>query len=259
MAIQVVLGHAAEHPVDGILLALDQEKVYNQISHPFLFAVLNAFGFSSLLQHAFASTFLNTLIYLVDNDHLVGPIAVGVGVVQGNPLAPFLFDFAFESVLITLHSWLTGVRLPWGAFLQAVFADDTHLDVGPLDETPLLKTLEAYSNASNNAINFKSCSTFLSWCLRLLLFGSPVLVSILWFSSGCWAMILCSPWLVSMRTRMSCIPVSNGPLRKSFLVKFLFRVALFWSPPSCLVVFSTSVVYHYLPNCRSVTLPSLYG
>src|SRR6185295_1498890 len=83
MAIRAVLGYAASNVVDGALLLLDQEKAYDRISHPFLFVVLDAFGFPPLLQQAFASTFTNSYTSILDDGVLVGPIAVGVGVCQG--------------------------------------------------------------------------------------------------------------------------------------------------------------------------------
>jgi hypothetical protein len=43
-----VLGYAAEHPIDGGLILLDQEKAYDHIVHPYLFSVLTSFGFPPL-------------------------------------------------------------------------------------------------------------------------------------------------------------------------------------------------------------------
>ena len=45
MTLRNVLGYAAEHPIDGGLILLDQEKAYDRIALPYLF--LFFFWFSS--------------------------------------------------------------------------------------------------------------------------------------------------------------------------------------------------------------------
>ena len=48
MTLRNVLGYAEEHPIDGGLILLDQEKAYDHIVHPYLFSVLTSFGFPPL-------------------------------------------------------------------------------------------------------------------------------------------------------------------------------------------------------------------
>ena len=125
MAVRDLLGHFADEaaasdsdsaapPVDGALVFFDQEKAYDRISHPYLSAVLTKFGFPPLLQHAFAVTYTPTSAFFMDDGHPVGPVTVACGVRQGDPLAPLLFNLAFEPLLAALCKRLRGIRLPWG-------------------------------------------------------------------------------------------------------------------------------------------------
>ena len=164
MALRNVLGHAAEAatprrgfshpPVDGALVFLDQEKAYDRISHPYLRAVLNKFGFPILVQHAFAATYTNTSAFFLDDGYPVGPVPVACGVRQGDPLAPLLFNLAFEPLLVALRKRLRGLRLPWGVYITGAYADDLGIGVALSDGRILIVTLEDYCRASNSRINF---------------------------------------------------------------------------------------------------------
>lgn len=186
MALRNVLGHAAEHSVDGGLLFLDQEKAYDRISHPYLSAVLSKFGFSPTLQHAFAATYSPTSAFFLDDGHPVGPVTVACGVRQGDPLAPLLFNLAFEPLLATLRSRLQGLRLPWGVFIVGAFADDVSIGLLLSDGTILIAILDAYCRASNSRINFSksvymplsSTATLPPWAVSLGLSSHNPLIPI---------------------------------------------------------------------------------
>ena len=165
MAVRDLLGHFADEaaasdsdsptpPVDGALVFLDQEKAYDRISHPYLSAVLTKFGFSPLLQHAFAVTYTPTSAFFMDDGHPVGPVTVACGVRQGDPLAPLLFNLAFEPLLAALRKRLRGIRLPWGTFITGAYADDAHIGIALSDGRVLIITLNEYCRASNSRINF---------------------------------------------------------------------------------------------------------
>ena len=116
--------------------------------------MLTQFGFPPLVQHAFAATYTNTSAFFLDDGHPVGPVSIACGVRQGDPLAPLLFNLAFEPLLVALRSRLQGLRLPWGVFITGAYADDATIGITLSDSRTLIFTLNEYCRASNSRINF---------------------------------------------------------------------------------------------------------
>ena len=101
-----------------------------------------------------AATFTNSSTCILDDGQPVGPIEVQVGVRQGDPLAPLLFDLAIEPLLVKLRQVLEGIQTPWGRFVNGVFADDANVGASSSDGPAFVSALDQYCTASNSRINF---------------------------------------------------------------------------------------------------------
>ena len=152
--LKTVLAHAATHTVDGALVFLDQEKAYDRVSHDYLFAVLQEFGFPSALARVFFNTSGPSHAFILEDGQPLPAVPISCGVRQGDPLAPLLFNLALEPLLTALRLRLQGVTLAWGCFIVAAFADDLTLGLTRTDVPELQRVLAQYGRASNGQINF---------------------------------------------------------------------------------------------------------
>src|SRR5690349_14512414 len=99
LAVKAVLAHAADAHIDGALVFLDQENAYDRVSHHYLLAVLQEFGFPSALAHIYFNTSGPSHSFILDDGQPLPAVSISCGVRQGDPLAPLLFNLAFEQCL----------------------------------------------------------------------------------------------------------------------------------------------------------------
>lgn len=125
---RVMVDYAEATEEDGVIVALDQEKAYDKISHDYLWAALEKFGLppSFIKKIKGLYEFATTVVIL--NGEISSPYHVERGARQGDPLSCLVFDIAIEPLACALRkSSLKGFRLPRAArkLVASLFADDT--------------------------------------------------------------------------------------------------------------------------------------
>jgi ribonuclease HI len=130
---------------NGAIVALDQEKAYDKILHPYLWKTLEKFDipqhFINTVKHLYQNAATSVLI----NGILSDPFIVDRGVRQGDGLSCLIFNLGIEPLAAAIrNSPLLGIPIKGTdeKIKCKLFADDTMVY---LDETDDLETLEKHA------------------------------------------------------------------------------------------------------------------
>ena len=124
---------ANEYNLPVALLSLDQEKAFDPIDWPFLFAALAKMGFGDnfirWVRLLYSDVRSSVLVNLV-NGYTSRPFKPSRGVLQGCPLSPLLYVLSMEVLAanVRCHPDITGLRLPSLSSplpVLSLYADDT--------------------------------------------------------------------------------------------------------------------------------------
>ena len=131
--------------VDGVIVALDQEKAYDKIRHDYLWDTLNKFDLPDIFTNTVKSLYENAYTQVAINGMMSEPFRVTRGVRQGDPLSCLLFDMAIEPLACKIRQSETieGLNIPG---LQEnikinLFADDPTLYLNKNDRLDLVETI----------------------------------------------------------------------------------------------------------------------
>ena len=113
----------------GAIVALDQEKAYDKILHPYLWAVLEKLEIPEHFVNIVKALYDNAKTRVMINGELSEPFTITRGVRQGDALSCLLFDIAIEPLAENIRKSreITGIQIPGRRdFLKVgMFADDT--------------------------------------------------------------------------------------------------------------------------------------
>ena len=126
---KMVIDYMERRQRSGAIVALDQEKAYNKILHPYLWSVLGKFEILESFTKTIKALYENAKTKVMINGELSEPFTIQRGVRQGDALSCLLFDIAIEPLAESIRRSqnIEGIQIPSRReFLKVkLFADDT--------------------------------------------------------------------------------------------------------------------------------------
>lgn len=159
---QEVILNIYEEKSESFLLKLDFEKVFDNVSWPFLFKLLGAKGFQELWISWVTYCLSSSRITCYVNDSLGSSFKMDKGLKQGCPLSPLLFILVVDSFdAIIKHAISSDSRNSW-VLSNLRFADATLFSSTGTGQAVILKLiLYCFELSSRLKINFSKSADLL--------------------------------------------------------------------------------------------------
>ena len=129
----------------GAIIALDQEKAYDKILHPYLWLVLEKLDFPENFIKTIQNLYDNAETTVMINGELSAPFIIHRGVRQGDALSCLLFDIAIEPLVVTIRESpnIQGIPIPGTRKMLKIklFANDTTVFLDETDSIGKLQTI----------------------------------------------------------------------------------------------------------------------
>ena len=137
-----LMHYLVENYMDGLLLLIDFEKVFDSIEWKFLQKALNSFNFGPSICKWFETFYVDSKSCMINNGHISNFFNLEGGCCQGDPLSPYLFIIGAEllSLQIKSNPKIKGALVNDTESLISQYADDTFLVLDGC-ETSLRETL----------------------------------------------------------------------------------------------------------------------
>ena len=160
-----IISDAKRRRKDLKILWLDLKNAFGAVSHDLLWLMMRRLGvpqeFTTICQEIFAGS--TQRIRCAEG--FTGEIPVNVGIKQGCPLSPLLFNIALESLLPILSESAEGYVMSSGvAIKQLAYADDICVTSSSRAEmSSLLEVIREFSEWSGLPLNIRKCG-----CLSMI-------------------------------------------------------------------------------------------
>ena len=189
---------------DGYIVSLDQAKAYDKTDVSWMLRVLGAMGIPDSLVSDIKEITSNCRTRVRINSGLSAVYTLGIGLRQGDPLSPILYNFSIEPLGMRMRKCMTGISCFGLAPAKIIqYADDINLFASKNEDFHLVKSvLQETSRAIGNQINLDKTSVLvigsrqhkeaathplITECFEeaeILLVGAPLRVLGVWIGSN---------------------------------------------------------------------------
>ena len=157
--IRDLIYYAKDKNIAASILALDQEKAFDRVSHSYLHKILHKNNLGNYVCDWIKIIYKNPISKLLINNTLSEGIEIQRSVRQGCPLSPYLYILAIEPVLekIRLDDTIKGINLPNRRERKLLaYADDTILFPQSNNAiNRIMETFEEFGLGSGSKINVR--------------------------------------------------------------------------------------------------------
>ena len=155
--IATTINYAKLKGINGAIVALDQEKAYDKITHPYLWKILEKFAFPPEMINMIKTLYENAPMSIIINGVISNPFLVTRGVRQGDPMSCILFDLSIEPLASNIRSSeIQGIGIPnlEENAIDSLFADDMTVILTKNDSfSELLGILDEWCEVSGAKFN----------------------------------------------------------------------------------------------------------
>ena len=109
-----------------MIIALDAEKAFDKIQHPFMIKVIERLGIQGPYLNIIKAIYSKPTANIKLNGEKLKAIPLKSGTRQGCPLSPYLFNIVLEVLAIAIrqHKGIKGIRIGKKEVKLSLFADD---------------------------------------------------------------------------------------------------------------------------------------
>ena len=157
MAIRDTIDHYTDYPnEEAALLSLDFEKAFDNISHPYMYKVLQQMGFTDKFVGTLQTLYKDAHSRIQINGFLSKPVPIQRSVRQGCPLSMSLFALCVEPFIRLVHTYLNNIPNPKQMFIVRAYADDINILLRDTAQVHMIpKIVNLYCQASTAKINYE--------------------------------------------------------------------------------------------------------